>query len=119
MRFYLDEHLSPQIAVIARNRGIDVVSVVELGHRGQSDEKQLLFAGMEGRALVTCNYDDFDRLTHQFFAQGLSHSGVLFIPNSSPTNDYAAIARAIVVYDDDHPGGMPPYMVDYLRRSRL
>ena len=119
MRFYLDEHLSPQIGMIARSGAVDVVAATELGRRGRSDEDQLRFAALEGRAIVTCNYDDFDALTERFLRENLPHSGVLFVPSSIRTNDHAGIAAAIIAYERDHPDGMPPYMADYLRRPQV
>lgn len=102
--------------MIARGRGIDAVSVVEIGRRGRSDEEQLLWAAAEGRAFVTRDYGDFDILTQRFWAEGLAHAGVLLVPRSLPTTDYAGVVAAVERYDREHPDGMPAYLVDYLRR---
>lgn len=37
MRFYLNEDLSPKVAELARDRGVDAVSVHEIGAAGLSD----------------------------------------------------------------------------------
>ena len=55
--FFLDEDLSPRIATIAREQGLDVLSTHESGRNGLDDEEQLRFAAQEGRILVTCNRD--------------------------------------------------------------
>ena len=62
MRFYLDEDLSPRVAAIGRSLGLDVVSAIEVGHRGLDDEDQLLVAARDGRCLVTDNRADADDL---------------------------------------------------------
>jgi hypothetical protein len=116
VRFCLEEHLSPKIAEAARQLGVDVVSVVELGRRGLSDEEQLTWASQERRAFVTSDYGDFRRLSARCIESGSDHAGVLFLPGSIRLRDTGAIAAAIAAYDRDHGAGMPAYMVDYLRR---
>ena len=71
MRFYLDEDLSPRIAVIARGLGLDVVSAIELGNLGLADEEQLSLAARDGRCVVTQNRADFIRLTVTSFEQAV------------------------------------------------
>lgn len=68
VRFFLDEHLSPRIAEIARGLGVDVTSVIERGTVGLSDEEQLSAAAEEGRCLVTQDRADFIVLTTIFFS---------------------------------------------------
>lgn len=114
MRFYLDEDQSDIVAIIARERGSDVTCSHEDGRGGTPDDAQLEYAAVQGRAIVTRNYPDFDRLTLEFQRQGRPHAGVLFVPPSMRNRDFRAIAAAIVRYDREHPDGMPPYMIDYL-----
>jgi hypothetical protein len=114
MRFYLDENLSPLTAEIARQRGVDVVSAAEVGRFGLSDDEQLQYAAAEARCIVTRDYADFDRLTQQYQAAGHAHTGVLFVPGSLPTANFAGIADAIARYDRAHPNGVLPYQVDFL-----
>ena len=115
MRFYLDEDQSYRIAAIARSLGVDIVTTRDLGRGAASDAEQLALAAELGRVLVTRNYDDFARFTRRFLEEGRPHAGVLFVPRSLRGQYEAAIARAIARYDRDHPEGMPPYMIDYLR----
>ncbi len=64
LRFLLDEDISQRVAEGLRARGIDAVSVQEIGRGGQGvpDEERLAYATEQGRALVTYNRDDFQVL---------------------------------------------------------
>ena len=73
IRLYLDENLSPKISEQLTLRGIDAVSVRDLGTLGASDESHLERATRLGRVLVTSDVD-FLRLA----AEGTNHSGVVF-----------------------------------------
>jgi predicted nuclease of predicted toxin-antitoxin system len=73
IRLYLDENLSPKIALQLQRRGIDIVSVHELGLTGDSDENHLNRAAGMGRVLVTA---DVDFLV--MAAEGISHAGIVF-----------------------------------------
>lgn len=114
MLFYLDEDLSDKIAQIARSRGLDVTSAHETGRRGYSDDTQLLLAAQEGRCVVTKNGAHYLRETRTFMTQGLPHAGVLVVSASLASNQFAAIATALVHYHEMHPQGVPPYFFDYL-----
>lgn len=96
MRFLLDEDLSPEVAVIARNLGLDVTSVHEEGRQGLSDEEQLSHAASERRILVTRNRDDFIELTRQAYQAGTPHPGVLIVVRSLPNRRSRALAEALV-----------------------
>lgn len=114
MPCYLDEDLPYKAAPIAARSGVDVITTRDCGRNGTTDEEQLLFATKLGRVLVTQDYKDFDDLATRFIAEGRTHAGVLFLPSSISTKDFAGIAAAIVRYDREHPNGMAPNMVDYL-----
>jgi len=73
IRLYLDENLSPKIAEQLKLRGIDAVSVRDLGRLGESDESHLERATRLGRVLVTSDVD-FLRLA----AEGIDHAGIVF-----------------------------------------
>lgn len=71
--FYLDENVPVAVARQLRARGIDVVTVRDLGLRGESDEAHLVNAMRLGRVL--CTYD-VDYL--QMVAAGAAHAGIVF-----------------------------------------
>ena len=43
---------------------------------------------------------------------------MLFVPNSLPSNRHAAIAAAVVRFDEQHPDGLPPYSLWWLSAER-
>lgn len=114
MRFYLDENIPPQVAAIARAKGLDVVSNHELGHRGFPDDAVLRRAALEGRCVVTRDRDDYRELTVRFSEQGWPHAGVLIVPPSLPHDAFARIARALVAFATSHEGGMAGYTITWL-----
>lgn len=75
VRFYLDEHVGHAIARGLRRRGIDVLTLVEAGMLGASDEDHLAFARRQHRVIVTHD-EDFLRLA----AEGVDHAGIVYAP---------------------------------------
>lgn len=112
MRFLLDEDLSPKVAEVARNLGLDVVSVHEVGRRGLSDREQLQFAASEERIFVTRNRNDFIRLTAEAFQEGKPHEGMLIVPRSLPNDRPEHIAHALKRWRERHEPS--PYLIDFL-----
>jgi predicted nuclease of predicted toxin-antitoxin system len=54
---YLDENVSPKVAVQLRRRGIHAVTVRDLGLLGDADKNHLVRATRMGFVLVTCDTD--------------------------------------------------------------
>ncbi len=119
MKYLLDEHLSRVIARIGRERHeLDIVGTDEVGRKGRTDAEQLAYAAAEDRVIVTQDRSDFAGLTFQFADDGQPHAGVLVLPSSLNPEDFAGVAAAIARYDREHPEGMPPYMLDFLKPGR-
>jgi predicted nuclease of predicted toxin-antitoxin system len=114
MKFYLDEDLSPRIALILRKNGVDALSCHEAGMIGASDPQQLEFAAREKRCLVTRNRDDFISLTLQFFDDHRPHFGVLIVPYTIPGDQFVRIARLLKTFASRHTSGLEFYSVDFL-----
>ena len=114
MRYYLDEDISPTVAQLLRDHGIDSVSVHDIGAHGLSDQEQLDRAASEGRCLVTRNRNDFLRLTVRAFEGHRRHSGVLIVPHTLPGDRFAQIADALAAYAAKRPEGLPPYSIDFV-----
>lgn len=70
---YLDENLSPKIAQQLRRRGVDAISVHELGLTGDSDANHLNRASAMGYVLVTADTDFLIMAT-----EGIPHAGIIF-----------------------------------------
>jgi len=73
VRFHLDEHMDPDIALALRRHGIDITTTVEAGLRTREDARQLEFIRENGRVIVT---DDSDFL--RVAAATSDHPGVVF-----------------------------------------
>lgn len=114
MKFYLDEDLSPKIAGILRQEGIDAVSAHEVDRLGASDLEQLEYAAQKRRCLVTRNRNDFIKLTVQFFNENRPHFGVLIVPHSYPGDRFSLIAGSIQKYATGHQDAMQPYCLDFI-----
>ena len=114
MAFYLDEDLSPKIAVILRKNGIEAGSAHEAGMIAASDREQLEWAARQKKCLVTKNRNDFIRLTQQFINDHRPHAGMLIVLYSLPGDQFARIALPLKIYASRHPAGLEPYQVDFL-----
>ena len=73
IRFHLDEHVHPGIAIGLRAHGIDVTTTYDAGLSGQGDPGQLAFALQQSRVLVTHDRD-FLRL----HAEATEHAGITY-----------------------------------------
>ena len=98
IRLYLDENLSPRISEQLRLRGIDAVSVRDMGTLGDSDESHLQRATRLGRVLVT---SDVDFLS--LAADRADHKGIVFgIQEDYSTGDWVKNLELICfVYSPD------------------
>ena len=116
MKVYLDEDLSPVIAALLRERGIDVTTAQEIGNVQLDDRAQLAYATREGRAIVTANVVDFIELAHEKVATNTEHSGIVLVPSSFRGDEFQALADAIFQVLKPYRGGLPD-LVLYLRRG--
>ncbi len=114
MKFYLDEELSPKIAVLLRKSAIDAVSARDVGMCEVSDKEQPDFAAKDKRCLVTRNRDDFIRLTVQFFNDHRPHGGILIVPHTIPGDQFSRTANLIKTFSSHHRRGLEPYSIGFL-----
>jgi predicted nuclease of predicted toxin-antitoxin system len=115
LRFLLDEDLPPKAAEIARELGLDVASVHEVGRRGFVDRDQLRFASKEGRTFLTRNHRDFIELTVEFYRAGEAHPGVLLVRRHLPNDRPGRIAHALKRWADARANMPAPFDgVDFL-----
>jgi predicted nuclease of predicted toxin-antitoxin system len=66
-----------RLAVDLRGRAFDVSTTEEAGKDTASDEEQLAFATVEGRAILTFNIRDFAPLHEQWQAASQAHGGII------------------------------------------
>jgi hypothetical protein len=116
MRFHLDEDQSHRARSVAMVRyHLDVTATPDEGLFRRVDREQLMFAGSQGRCIVTRSGPDFIALTAEFLAEGLPHAGVLIVPRSMENHEFDRIARALAWFHHLYPDGVPPYFVGYLQ----
>jgi hypothetical protein len=78
IRLHFDEDaLQHAIVASLRARHIDVVTPLDCGMVGKSDEEHLQRASTEGRVLYSFNVKDYTLLHQQWTAKGLEHSGIV------------------------------------------
>ena len=114
MKLFLDEDISPKVAVILRKKGVDALSAHESGMLEASDEEQLAFAVADERAMVTRNRDDFITLTVQFFEDLKPHKGLIIVPHTIPGSEFSKLAALLVKFSKGFPKDMEPYTIGYL-----
>jgi predicted nuclease of predicted toxin-antitoxin system len=73
VRYHLDEHIDPDIALALRAHGIDVTTTIEQGLQSSDDEHHFRRARSEGRVIVT---DDTDFL--RLASVATDHPGIVF-----------------------------------------
>jgi predicted nuclease of predicted toxin-antitoxin system len=79
-KLLLDEHYSPKIAEILRNRGFDVSAVTaETALIGRTDAELMELAAAQGRRIVTENVKDFLALANAAYADGNKPTRLLLV----------------------------------------
>lgn len=91
MKVYLDENLSPNIARVLRQKGVDATSAHEVGNVQLDDRSQLAYAARNGRAIVTANVVHFLALAHEAVATNTEHAGIVLVPSSFRGDEFRAI----------------------------
>ncbi len=90
IRYYTDEHVARAVVNGLRQRGIDVLSVVEAAMLGAEDEAHLVFGLAEQRVIFTQDAD-FLRLA----AADKQHAGVVYTPQRMSSGE---IIRGLGAY---------------------
>ncbi len=114
MKFYLDEDISPRVAVVLRKRGIDVVSTHDVGNIGLTDSGQLAFAAREKRGLVTRNARDFVEISREAVRRHEPHAGIILCPPTIRGHEVGHLAAALARVSQRFPQGLGEYDVIYL-----
>ncbi len=110
MKALLGEQLSPQIARLLRERGLDVEAVAERSDLPQASDAEVFdVASRAQRAVVTNNIKDLRPLAAERLADGQGHAGLILLPASRSRSRDAtgALADAIESVMRAHPDGIP------------
>ena len=76
--FYADENVDARIVDGLRRRGVDVLTAREAGLTGRiDDEKHLVFATSQGRALITGD-SDLLSIAERWATAARSHAGIVY-----------------------------------------
>jgi predicted nuclease of predicted toxin-antitoxin system len=101
VKLLLDEHYSPVLAQQLRQRGHDVLAVIELpALRQQPDAEVLAWAATAGRAVVTENVDDFLRLHADYLSRGHLHWGLVLTTRRKFPRSSESMGRLIAALDE-------------------
>ena len=82
VKYYLDENIAKSVLKGLRRKGIDTVSVTDVGMRTKSDIEHIQKALELGRVIVTFD-NDFLKLNNE----GVTHAGIAFFQDSYTSVD--------------------------------
>lgn len=107
IRFYLDENVQTVIAEQLKRRGIEVVTVRELGLLGDEDINHLERAAQMGYVLCTHDSDYVD-----LAADGREHAGIVFGQQHKHTiGDWVKLLELIHgIYSSDEMRNLVEYL---------
>lgn len=109
MKTLLDEQLSPLIARLLRERGLDVVAVAERSDLVEASDREIMeTATREQRAVVTNDIKDFRPIAAERLTDRRGHAGLILLPasRSRSLNATGDLADAIEALMRAHPGGI-------------
>lgn len=109
MKLLLDEQLSPRIAQVLRERGLDAVAVGERDDLPQASDREIMeAAAREQRAVVTNNVKDFRPIAAERLTTGRGHAGLILLPARRSRSRHATglLADAIEAVARSHPDGI-------------
>jgi len=99
VKLALDHHYSTAIAIQLRERGFDVIAVIERAWETEDDEALLAVCDEEQRALVTNNVADFTVIARGWAIEGRRHSGLIFTSDVSMPRGRQTIGRYVKVLE--------------------
>jgi hypothetical protein len=96
---FTDEMVNPRLAGSLTRLGYDAESCHWAGRANLSisDEDQLRYATQQGRAILTFNIGDFERLDRRWKTQGLIHGGIITSPQIT---SFAELLRRVQLHLD-------------------
>ena len=85
LKFFTDTHISKQVAIQLRNRGVDVVRCEEVGLAEADDEALLKYSVEQGRTMISMD-SDFKRYYKTWVVEGKEHRGIFTISHELQGN---------------------------------
>ena len=80
---YGDENaMERRLFGMLRGAGVDCLNSNDVGKSGEDDEAQLRYASGEGRAIVTFDRVDFQRLHAEWATTGREHAGIIIVSSA-------------------------------------
>jgi hypothetical protein len=81
IKIYIDgDAMDSDLVAAPRSRGIPVITALDAGLIGRSDDEQPAFAAERGCALYTFNVSDFYRLHAEWVGTRREHGGIILAP---------------------------------------
>jgi len=84
IKLYLDEDVDVLVAELIRSQGFHAITTSEVRRKGEDEPQQLEYAVSRQCAIVTHNRVDFEMLAQQYFADGLTHYGIVIAVQRLP-----------------------------------
>ena len=84
IELYLDEDVDVLVSDLLRARGFSAFTTREAGQLGADDACQLAYAVSNHKTMFTHNRLDFEALAQSYFAQGLTHYGIIIATRHDP-----------------------------------
>ncbi len=109
MKALLDEQLSPRIARVLRERGLDVEAVAERADLPEATDREVMqAAAREQRAVATANVKDFRPIAAERLTDGRGHAGLILLPakRNLTRNATGSLADGIETLMRAHPDGI-------------
>ena len=96
---FTDEMVNPRLAGTLVRLGYDAESCQWAGRANQGipDDQQLLYASQHGRAILTFNIGDLERLDREWKARGWVHAGIIISPQIT---SFAELLRRVQLHLD-------------------
>jgi predicted nuclease of predicted toxin-antitoxin system len=99
-KLLLDEHLSPTIAHRLTALGFDVTSVRDRGLLGLDDWDLMDWCGKEGRAMCTCDDEDFEKEHEKCLVRGQIHFGIVTVGEWTIEQTFVALKALLEGTED-------------------
>lgn len=84
---YADTDVRKAVVSQIKAHGYDIVAATALKHYDWSDEKHLMWAAAEERAMLIHNIKDYNRLYNAWWVAGRTHAGIIECPQEWPTGE--------------------------------